>query len=151
MVAAGQSLGFRGGLSIASVIGEAVRSGGPVELIQHDAGLDDRLHPFAVDRHDTPAMRREVDNDRVVDGLSGQRRPAPTRQDRQAVVKAPANDGRGGSDRRRDDDTQRLDLVDARIGRIQHAVVVAKPDRSAVTDNGLDLAGDAIEVRRRSS
>ncbi len=53
---------------------EAVRRRGAVQLRKHEAGLDARPALVGVDLEDSAHVRREVQDDRVVDRLAGRGR-----------------------------------------------------------------------------
>ena len=96
-----------------------------VQLVEYDAGLS--THPLFLNVYlqHLPHVLGEVDDQGVVDGLTGQARPAAAREDRNSVSARCREDGYDILGRPRDDYGYRLDLVDASVGAVEqtrHAV-----------------------------
>ena len=66
----------------------------PVEIVEHDAGLDHAGALLDIEREDAVEMFGEVDDDAAIDGLAALRGAAAARRDGKAVL---ARDARARS------------------------------------------------------
>ena len=92
-----------------------------IELIEHDTRLHDDGHRVAVEGQDAAERLAVVDHQRIADRLPALRRSRAAGQDRRAEI---AGDGKRGAHVvlvARDDDADRIDLVDRRVGRVASA------------------------------
>jgi hypothetical protein len=126
-------------------IPEAVRLQPPVELVEHDARLDRHLGAVLVEADDVAHVLGEIDDQRLAHGLTALRGAGAARQDRcLRVARHVQCDGEIGLVAR-DDDADRLDLVDRSVGRIAAA-------RGAVEQNlALDLVAQPVFEGSQSS
>ena len=94
----------------------------PVEVVEHDARLDDANAVGNVERDDTVEMFGDIDDNAVIDGLATLRGSAAARGDSSVLV---------AGDRQRpqrlihgtgNHDPRRHDLIERRVGRIAAAV-----------------------------
>ena len=99
-----------------------------VQLIQRDARLHARRARRRVDLEDRPAMRAEVHHHREVHTLARQTGAATAWQHRKVVRLAEPHQVRDPRRRPRHDHPDRLHLVDARVGRVEHPVVTIEAD-----------------------
>ena len=99
-----------------------------VQLVERHARLDDRASSLGIDREDRSAMLREIDDDGAVHALAGERGARSAREDRHALPAEVSHGARAIGHRTRHDHADRLDLVDARVGRVEHAVVATEAD-----------------------
>ena len=108
---------------------ESVRGERCVEVVLHDAGLDAGLPALGVDGEDIVQLLREVEHDTArPDRLSRQRRPGPTRKNRDVVLGGDADRRPDVVDVARDDDTGRTSLVDAAVRRVEQLAVLVESD-----------------------
>ena len=99
----------------------------PVELIEHDAGLDHAAGVGDIELDDVIEIFRAVDDERFVDGLAGLRGPAAARQHRDAFLPGERDSPLGLCDRARQNDAHRHDLVVRGVGRIAAAGEAVEP------------------------
>ena len=102
---------------------EPMRRERRIELVKHHTGLDDRAPGMRVDGFDHPTVLAEVDDDGAIDGLAGECRATAARKHRDPAGQEPGSGLCTRFRTARQHDAQGLDLVDARIRRIEHAVV----------------------------
>ena len=100
---------------------QVVRAQRRVQLVEHHAGLDARPSLVGIDLEDAIQVLRGVEHEAGADRLAGLRRAAASRRDRHAVPRGDLDGAHHRLGRSRDDDAERLDLVDAGVGRIQRA------------------------------
>ena len=93
----------------------------------------------------------EVEDDGLVDGLTGEARPAAAREDRNPLLGAVGDDGRGVVGRLGEDDADGRPLVDARVRRVEFPGVVSK--RTSPETRGLERRrrGRGVRPRRTGS
>ena len=100
---------------------QAVRLQLRVQLVEHDARLDARPALGDVHLEDAVEVLRGVDDEAGADRLAGLRRAAAARRDRDAVAAGDLDRPDDVLARARDDDAERLDLIDAGVGGIERA------------------------------
>ena len=100
---------------------QSERSQVGVEIVEHDAGLDARPAFVGVDLEDAIQVLRRVEHQAGADRLAGLRRAAAARRDRRAVLRRQFHHARHVLGRAWHDHADRLDLVDAGVGRVQRA------------------------------
>jgi len=89
-----------------------VRSQLPIELVEHDAGLDRDPAAFAVERDHAVEMSADIDDQGLAHRLAALRRAGAARQHRHALFGGDFDRTDDVLVRARDDDADRLDLVD---------------------------------------
>ncbi len=100
---------------------QPVRTELPVELIEHDAGLDHAAPRRDVELQDMVEIFRAVDHQRLVDGLAGLRGAAAARQHADALLARQRQRVFGFLDRLRGDHAERHDLVVRGVGGVAAA------------------------------
>ena len=98
-----------------------VRLEGRVQLVEDDAGLDARPALGDVDLEQPVEILRRIDDQAAADGLPGLRGAAASQRHGTAMPPADLHGADEIVARRDDHDAERLDLVDAGIGRVQAA------------------------------
>jgi len=98
---------------------QALRGNGPVQIVLYNPWLDARSPGLAVDLEDRVHVHREVEHDRLPDGLAGEARAGTPGEHRHAVIASDLDRGGDVVAVTRSDDTQRLDRVHARIGGVR--------------------------------
>ena len=112
-----------------------------IQLVLDEPRLDLRPLPFGVDLEHPVHVAGEVEDERAIDGLAGERGPAAAREERHLL---PSRDLHGRLDVvgvARDHDTDRLDLVHGRVGGVEQT---GDPIEANVA--GDDLAKFVLEV-----
>ncbi len=100
---------------------EVVRGEGAVECVEDDAGLDAGRAAGGVNIEDLVKVLAAIEDDAGADRLTRQARSSAARRDRHVHL---GGDLHGGDDvlgGLRDDDAERLDLVDAGVGAVEAA------------------------------
>src|SRR5690606_23662829 len=105
-----------------------VRRGGPVELVLHDAGLHTGGARLRVELDDRAHVPREVEDDRLPDGLPGEARARAAGQHGHAVLTRDADRGDHVTRVPRGDHADGRDRVHARVPGVQVARVVVEED-----------------------
>jgi hypothetical protein len=100
---------------------QAVPRQGAVEGVQDHAGLDARGPADGVDGQDGVEVLAAVEDDAGADGLARQAGTPAARGDRHAHLAGDLDRGDEVVGRARDDDAERLDLVDAGVGAVEAA------------------------------
>ena len=121
---------------------QSVRLELTVEVVEHDAGLDDAGSIFDIERQDAVQVLGRVDDEAAVDGLAALRRAAAARRDRDAFVARDRERGERLLGRARDDHPERHDLVKRGIGRIAPAVEGVEQD--AARDLPPEAGGESV-------
>ena len=93
----------------------------PVEIVEHDAGLDHARPILDIEREDAAQVFREVDNNAVIDGLAALRGAAAARRDDPPVVPGNGERPQGLVHGARHDHALGHDLVERCIGRVAAA------------------------------
>ena len=99
-----------------------------IEIVEHDAGLDDAALSGDVEIDDVVEVFRAVDHQRVVDRLAALRRSAAPRQHRHLLGAGDGDGALGLGDGARGDDADRHHLVMGGVGRVAAAGEVVEPD-----------------------
>jgi len=99
----------------------------PVELVEHDAGLDHAAGVGDIERDHMIEIFRAVDDERFVNRLSGLRSSAAARQHRDTLLSRQTNGALRLRDRARQNDAHRHDLVVRGVGRIAAAGEAIEP------------------------
>jgi hypothetical protein len=105
-----------------------VRAKRGVQLVQHDARLDPRPPFGGVQLEEPIEVFRRIDLKARADGLAGLRRAAASRGDRDAVPPRDLDNANDVLTRSGNDDAERLDLIDARVGGVERARDPIEPD-----------------------
>ena len=92
-----------------------------VQLVEHHARLHARPLLVGVDLENPVQVLRGVEHQAGANGLAGLRGAAAARRDGHAVAGRDVHRLRDRFGRARNDDAERLDLVDAGVGRVQRA------------------------------
>ena len=92
-----------------------------VQLVEHDARLDARPALGGVHLEDAVEVLRGVELEAGADRLPGLRRAAAARGDRDTVATGDLDRADHVVPRARDDDAERLDLIDAGVGGVEGA------------------------------
>jgi len=107
---------------------QAVRPEPRVQGVEHDARLHRDLGAVLVEADDLAQVLRHVEDQRLAHRLAALRGAGAARQDRRAGVARDVERGREVGLVARDDDADRLDLVDGGVGGVEHAVVPPEAD-----------------------
>ncbi len=99
-----------------------VRLQAPVQIVEHDARLDDGATVFHIELRDAVQMFRRVDDQPGIDGLAALGRAPAARRDRHALFARDAERRNRPFHGARNRDSSGQDLVHGRIGRIAPAV-----------------------------
>src|SRR5206468_6830112 len=99
-----------------------------VQLVEHHAWLDPGPALLRVDFKNAIEIFRRVDLQPLADGLTCLRRPTAPHRQRTAMSAADLNGLDDVLARFHDNDTDRLDLIDARVGGVQRAGDRVKAD-----------------------
>ena len=118
-----------------------------VQLVQHDTGLDPCPAPGRIHFEHAVEVLRRVDDDAAADGLTGLRRTAASHRQGAAVLRADRHGPHDVVARLHDHDAERLDLVDAGVGRIQRARDPVEADFAL--DRGFEIAPQRVDVHQR--
>jgi hypothetical protein len=93
-----------------------------IELVEYHSRLNNRAPLYRVDPLDGSTGCTEVDDHRLIDRLPGERSSTATRQDRDSMLRANADRLNSVCNGLGDHHPDGLDLKDARICGIQHAI-----------------------------
>ena len=104
-----------------------------VERVDGDARLDFTPPRLDIHRSDAHTMARKVDDYRSIHALARQTRATAARQNRQTVLDAEPHRSHRIVHGHRYHHAQRFDLIDRRVGRIQHPIVKTDPNLSGHT------------------
>ena len=118
-----------------------------VQLVQHQTRLDPRPASGGIHLEQAVEVLRGVDDDAAADGLTGLRRAAASHRQGAAVSCADRHCPDDVVARLHDHDAERLNLVDARVGRIQRARDGVEADFAF--DRGLEIAPQRVDVHQR--
>ncbi len=99
-----------------------------IEVVEHDAGLDDAAPPGDVEIENVVEVFRAVEHQRVVDRLAALRRSAAPCQHRHLLGAGDGDGALGLGDGARSDDPDRHHLVMGGVGRIAAAGEAVEPD-----------------------
>src|SRR6266545_1374163 len=125
---------------------KSVRAKHRIELVKHDPGFDSCPALLDVHLEDAVEILRRVDDDARADGLSRLRRPASAHRDRTLERRAYPHRLDHVVTRPRYDDTERLDLVDAGVGGIEHACDAV--EAHFALELALELGPEGVGVHR---
>ena len=98
---------------------KAVRAKLRVQLVEHDARLHARPSFLHVQFEDGVEVLRRVDDEPGADGLAGLRRAAAPHRDRAVQARTDLNEPLEIVARSRERNADRLDLIDARVRRVE--------------------------------
>ena len=107
---------------------EAVRADQVIQLVLHEPRLHARPPLLGIQLEETVHVRREVDDDRPVDGLAGQRGPAAAGQHRRARAVGHVEDGLDVARVARDHHAHRFHLVHRGVGGVEEPRVGVEAD-----------------------
>ena len=102
-----------------------------VEAVEHDPGLDPDAPRRDIDRDDPVHVPAAIEDEGAGHRLPALRGARPARQHRHAFLAGDRDRRRGILAPLRDDDAQRLDLIDRRVGRIAPAAEPIEQDLAA--------------------
>ena len=97
-----------------------------------------------IDLENPVEMLRGVEHQAGADRLPGLRRAAASRRDRHAVSRGDPDRAHHRFGRARNDDAERLDLVDAGVGRVQRARHLV--EANFAVDRGFELALQILRI-----
>ena len=133
----------------------------PVEIVEHDAGLDRAAGALDVEVEDPREIFRAIDDQRFADGLPGLRRSAAARQHRRALAARNRYRPIGFFNGARRHHADRHDLVVRRIGGVAAAresgrieprqsirLLAAVPDRASLPPIFLSFLGCARPMHK---
>ena len=104
-----------------------------VQLIDINPRLNLRQPTLSINPLHTPAPRRKIKHNRLVHALPGKARPTTTRKNRSPLSKTNPRQAFSLSNTPRNHNTQRRNLIQRRVRRIQHPVVQTKPNLPTLT------------------
>src|SRR5262249_14954014 len=90
-----------------------------VQLVEHQAGLHAGGEPLRIDAEELVEILAAVDDDAGADGLARETGAAAARRDRHVHFKGDLDGGMEILKSTRNDDAERLDLVDAGVGAVE--------------------------------
>ena len=114
-----------------------------VQPVEHDAGLHARGHRFEVHALQRVEVLAAIENERIVDRLPALRGAAAARHQRHAHLRAELHRPHGRLRGFRNDDAERPDLIDRRVGAVEAARKVVE------SDFAFDLAAKPLGKRAR--
>ncbi len=115
-----------------------------VEGVEHDAGLDPRDAGGGVDVEDGVEVLAAVEHDAGADGLAGEAGAATARGDGDAHGRGDLDGGDDVLGGARDDDAERLDLVDTGVGGVELAR--GGVEANLALEVGAEVAGEFVAL-----
>jgi len=108
-----------------------------IEMIEDGTGFDGAFLVFDIEREKSVAIHGEVEDDCVVDGLAGETGTGAPGEEGEVVIAGVFDHAEDVLGIFREDDAERFDLVDARVGGVEHTVVFT--EAYFAFDDGCDV------------
>ena len=117
----------------------------PVEIVEHNAGLDHAGALLDIERDDSVQILRDIDHDAAVDSLAALRGAAAARRHDASVIARNRHGAQRVVHGAGNDHAERLDLVERRVGGV--AAAIQRMEQDIAADFAPEACGEGAVLR----